>query len=158
MIELNVLKHLMLVNCSECNVLPPLGKLPLLESLEIKNMPNVEKVDFQFLGIGLNHEDAGNKGSSSDAIIAFPRLRKLHFMKLDKWEEWTGLNVNGGDKNIMPLLSSLSVVNCEKLESLPDYIKSKENLKPVIEGCSLLLEKEKEQKEMKSMDSINKAD
>ncbi|XLT45678.1 hypothetical protein HN873_038282 [Arachis hypogaea] len=144
MIELNELKHLMLVNCSECNVLPPLGKLPFLESLEIKNMPNVEMVDFQFLGIGLNHEDAGNEGSSSDEI-AFPRLKKLHFIKLDKWKGWTGINVDGGDKKIMPLLSSLSVVNCEKLESLPDYIKRKENLKPVIEGCPLLPENKKAQ-------------
>ncbi|QHO22375.1 hypothetical protein HN51_046259 [Arachis hypogaea] len=139
MMELNKLTHLKLHRCSECKVLPPLGKLPFLESLEITNMPNVKIVGVEFLGIGLNHEDAVNEGSSPDAV-AFPRLRKLHFIKLDEWKGWTGINVNGGDKKIMPQLSSLSVVNCEKLESLPDYIKKKENLKPVIEGCPLLLE------------------
>ncbi|XP_015948037.1 putative disease resistance RPP13-like protein 1 [Arachis duranensis] len=158
MIELNELKHLMLVNCSKCNVLPPLGKLPFLESLEIKNMPNVKMVGFEFLGIGLNHEDAGNEGSSSDAI-AFPRLSKLHFIKLDEWEEWTELNGNVGDEKIMPLLSSLSVVYCEKLESLPDYIDRKKNLTQVIEGCPLLPEKKKKvQEEMKKMYSRNQED
>ncbi|XP_057743196.1 putative disease resistance RPP13-like protein 1 [Arachis stenosperma] len=137
MIELNELKHLVLINCSECNVLPPLGKLPCLESLEIKNMPNVKMVGFEFLGIGLNHEDAGNEGSSS--MIAFPRLQKLHFVKLGYWEEWNGINGNGGDdEKVMPLLSSLSVLNCKELRALPDYIKKKENLKPVIRGCPLL--------------------
>ncbi|RYR72080.1 hypothetical protein Ahy_A02g006279 [Arachis hypogaea] len=137
MIELNELKHLVLINCSECNVLPPLGKLPCLESLEIKNMPNVKMVGFEFLGIGLNHEDAGNEGSSS--MIAFPRLQKLHFVKLGYWEEWNGINGNGGDdEKVMPLLSSLSVLNCKELRALPDYIKKKENLKPVIRECPLL--------------------
>ncbi|XP_052113027.1 putative disease resistance protein RGA1 [Arachis duranensis] len=135
-IELNGLKQLLLANCSECNVLPPLGKLPCLESLEIKNMPKVEMVGSEFLGIGLNHDDAGNEGSSS--AIAFPRLQKLHFITLGRWKGWTGINGNGGDEKVMPLLSSLSVVNCESLRSLPDYIKKKENLKPVIEGCSRL--------------------
>ncbi|RYR75115.1 hypothetical protein Ahy_A02g009798 isoform A [Arachis hypogaea] len=139
MMELNKLTQLKLHRCSECNVLPTLGKLPFLESLEITNMPNVKMVGVEFLGIGLNHEDAVNEGSSPDAV-AFPRLRKLHFKKLDEWKGWTGINVNGGDKKIMPQLSSLSVVNCKKLGSLPDYIKKKENLKPVIEGCPLLPE------------------
>nr|XP_029149865.1 putative disease resistance protein RGA1 [Arachis hypogaea] len=112
MMELNKLTQLKLHRCSECNVLPTLGKLPFLESLEITNMPNVKMVGVEFLGIGLNHEDAVNEGSSPDAV-AFPRLRKLHFKKLDEWKGWTGINVNGGDKKIMPQLSSLSVVNCK---------------------------------------------
>ncbi|MED6126869.1 hypothetical protein PIB30_082638 [Stylosanthes scabra] len=146
MTELKKLTHLMLVDCVGINVLPEFGKLPFLESLEIKNMPKVKVVGLEFLGIGLNHEDdAGNEeGSSSDAT-AFPRLKKLQFINLDTWNEWTGINGNGGDKKVMPLLSSLSVVNCERLRSLPDYIKEKENLKLVIKRCSRLPENNNKQ-------------
>ncbi|RYR71067.1 hypothetical protein Ahy_A02g005363 [Arachis hypogaea] len=116
MIALQMLTHLTLADCDKCSVLPRLGELSSLGSLKIINMPGIKKVvDSEFLRIG--------------STVAFPMLRTLSFQKLDNWEEWVGLGDDGVQANFMPFLSSLSIVNCRKLEAIPGYIKLKKNEK-----------------------------
>ncbi|MED6146573.1 hypothetical protein PIB30_035676 [Stylosanthes scabra] len=117
MITLQKLTHLTLADCDKCSVLPWLAELPSLESLKIMNMPSVKKVvDSEFLGAG--------------STVAFPKLDKLSFENLGNWEEWVGLADDGDQANFMPMLSSLSIVNCRKLKAIPNYIKLKKNEKP----------------------------
>ncbi|MED6222217.1 hypothetical protein PIB30_062216 [Stylosanthes scabra] len=114
MIQLQKLTHLTLSDCEECSVLLRLGELPSLEYLKIMNMPSIKRVvDSEFLGAG-----------STDA---FPKLRELSFANLDNWEEWVGLGDDCDQANVMPQLSSLSIVNCRKLKAIPNYIKLKRN-------------------------------
>ena len=130
MAAMKQLRHLMLSDCSGCEVLPSLGKLPLLESLEIRNMINVRKVGPEFFGIESDHSDISKK--------VFPKLKKLSFHNLTNWEEWDEITRRGDNVTIMPKLSSLSIVKCTKIRALPDYIKSMQNLSCHIEECPLL--------------------
>ncbi|MED6121800.1 hypothetical protein PIB30_033521 [Stylosanthes scabra] len=117
MITLQKLTHLTLADCDKCSVVPRLGELTSLESLKIMNMPSIKRVmDSEFLGAG-----------STDA---FPKLEKISFENLSNWEEWVGLADDCDQANFMPMLSSLSIVNCRKLMAIPDCIKLKKNEKP----------------------------
>ncbi|MED6171860.1 hypothetical protein PIB30_044722 [Stylosanthes scabra] len=85
MIALQNLTHLLLADCSNCSVLPPLGKLLSLQSLKIQNMANVEKVGLEFLGIESNNDDDVQEDS-------FPKLQELCFQDMDNWEDWIGIS------------------------------------------------------------------
>ncbi|KAH9754927.1 hypothetical protein KPL71_015597 [Citrus sinensis] len=67
--------------CSNCEHLPPLGKLPSLEDLEILGMGSVKRVGNEFLGV--------ERDTDGSSVIAFPKLKELRFWK--RREERTGL-------------------------------------------------------------------
>ncbi|XP_015950850.1 putative disease resistance RPP13-like protein 1 [Arachis duranensis] len=139
MTALQNLTHVMLADCSNCSDLPPLGKLLALQSLTIKNMSEVNMVGSGFLGIQLNNAGAGAESSGSSSSEAFPKLQELCFEKLNNWENWIGIGDDGDcAKVIMPSLSSLSIINCSKLRTIPNYIKLKTNLSGGIKRCPSL--------------------
>ncbi|QHO54487.1 hypothetical protein HN873_005754 [Arachis hypogaea] len=139
MTALQNLTHVMLADCSNCSDLPPLGKLLALQSLTIKNMSKVNMVGSGFLGIQLNNAAAGAESSGSSSSQAFPKLQELCFEKLNNWENWIGIGDDGDcAKVIMPSLSSLSIINCSKLRTIPNYIKLKTNLSGGIKRCPSL--------------------
>ncbi|KAL6334740.1 hypothetical protein AAG906_021399 [Vitis piasezkii] len=72
--SLTQLKNLELSHCSGCQCLPPLGELPVLEKLKIKDMESVKHIGGEFLG--------------SSSTIAFPNLKKLTFHNMKEWEKW----------------------------------------------------------------------
>ena len=89
MISLSNLKNLEFRLCNNCERLPPLGKLPCLESLDILEMRSLKRVSNEFLGID----------SSSSIDIAFPKLRSLVFYDMSGWEEWDGESItNKGEE------------------------------------------------------------
>jgi len=138
---INKLRVVELRNWRKIENLPPLGKLPSLEELTVGWMECVGRVGHEFLGLGVDCED-GEDGdisigemtsSSSNTIIAFPKLKSLTFWDMGKWEEWEG--GEGGrwrrgneDKTnifisiIMSSLRSLTISGCPKLKALPDYV------------------------------------
>ena len=123
MISLNNLKTLYIYNLS-LEHLPPLGKLPSLEIVEIWVASSVKKVSVEFLGI-----EASGKKENDDkiTIIAFPNLKSLSFSYLQEWEEWNGI---GGEEEdcvrftIMPRLQHLKISECLKLKSLPNFLRT----------------------------------
>ena len=92
--------------CCDCQCLPPLGDLPLLESLEIKWMGQVKYVGGEFLG--------------SSSKIAFPRLKHLSFEGMLEWENWEVKEEKG--RKVMPWLLSLKIDRSPKLTALPDLL------------------------------------
>ncbi|PRQ20454.1 putative P-loop containing nucleoside triphosphate hydrolase, leucine-rich repeat domain, L [Rosa chinensis] len=126
--SLHNLRKLHLYNWRFWEVLPPLGKLPSLEILEIWAMKKVKKVGVEFLGIEEEEEEQVSG-------ILFPKLKQLWFFALKNWEEWAFLS----EITIMPRLSELLIESCPKLKALPDFLYKIPALRTLeIKGCPIL--------------------
>jgi Leucine-rich repeat (LRR) protein len=133
---INKLRVVELSEWGKIENLPPLGKLPSLEKLTVRWMECVKKMGDKFLGLEVDGEDGEDSdisigemtSSSSNTIIAFPKLKSLIFSCMDEWEEWEGGEGGNEDKTnisistIMPSLRSLLIWECPKLKALPDYV------------------------------------
>ncbi|XWS20313.1 hypothetical protein CRYUN_Cryun31cG0089900 [Craigia yunnanensis] len=87
MMGLTKLRHVSLGFCFHLNFLPPLGKLPSLESLYIGEMGSLEKVGVEFLGVERAEITALSSSSESpSSIIVFPSLKHLEFRDMKEWE------------------------------------------------------------------------
>ncbi|KAJ6861981.1 disease resistance protein RGA3 [Populus alba x Populus x berolinensis] len=131
--------------------LPPLGKLPSLEKLTVWRMGCVGRVGREFLGLGVDSDISIGEmtSSSSNTIIAFPMLKSLSFIVMEKWEEWEGGEGGNEDKTnisistiIMPSLRSLTIWGCKKLKALPDYVLQSTTLEQLEIGGSSILEEQ----------------
>ncbi|XP_075664813.1 putative disease resistance protein RGA3 [Castanea sativa] len=160
MSKLTYLKRLIIRDCPNLKLLPPLGKLLLLEELEIKFNPKIRQVRDEFSGIDIEEEEELSeslKNNSSKDIIIFPNLKYLKFTGLGNWEEWTGMGgtieeveeekdnsanafvTNNTPKiKIMPLLHSLQIWHCGNLKSLPDYLRNTPLQELEIYGCPII--------------------
>ena len=137
MMSLTKLKILTLIDFPKLESLPPLGKLPSLERLQIWYTRSLKKVGVEFLGI-----ESKNK---KDDII-FPRLKSLLFWGLDNWEEWIGFEgmreeEDNGITIIMPRLQQLQIIDCRQLKSLPDFLRTTPLLKELKIGVCPILSK-----------------
>ena len=136
---LSGLKTLRLYLNNDVEHLPPLGKLLMVESLEIWFANRVKKVGVEFLGIeeesNNNHKIDDEKGStsssSSSSLVLFPNLKSLQFYNMNEWEEWDGIGgtmreeeaqESGVTITIMPRLQNLQFWKCPMLKSLPDLL------------------------------------
>ncbi|PON82635.1 LRR domain containing protein [Trema orientale] len=113
------LRCLTLINCANCKILPPLGKLPYLKSLGIDSMLRLEKVGADFLGITKRDGE-----EEDDSFISFPKLEKLEFRNSRQWKEWEGSTAatGGSTLKVMPCLRQLKICDCGSLEALPDFL------------------------------------
>ncbi|XP_068311654.1 putative disease resistance protein RGA3 [Pyrus communis] len=141
MASLNHLRIVTIVGWEECELLPPLGKLPSLEILTIDGMPRVRKVGGEFLGM----EDQTSFKSSPSL---FPKLKELRLRKMGNSEEWEG--VEGWKKEeseitIMPCLSYLEIYFCRNLKTLPDFLCKVPLQNLIVNRCSSILEKLREE-------------
>ncbi|PPD72103.1 hypothetical protein GOBAR_DD30997 [Gossypium barbadense] len=133
MMGLTKLSHVSLGYCLHLKSLPPLGKLPSLESLYIGGMSRVEKVSVEFLGVEREEILAPSSSleSPSLSVIAFPSLKHLEFefFDLEEWEDWMPLTSREEHISIMPRLCSLTINSCPKLKALPCYVLHNTSLK-----------------------------
>ncbi|KAG8050947.1 hypothetical protein GUJ93_ZPchr0009g1276 [Zizania palustris] len=81
--------------------LPPLGQLPLLEYLVLRNMHGVRQIGQEFYGNG------DTKG--------FPKLEEIVFDGMPNWEKWSGIE----DGSLLPCLTRLHIAKCPKLQEAP---------------------------------------
>ncbi|KAL5720555.1 hypothetical protein ACHQM5_013219 [Ranunculus cassubicifolius] len=114
---LSKLTSLSLYKCEHCRVLPPLNQLPMLSSLIVDGMDELERVDEIFLG------DVGG----------FKSLETLKLCNMPKLVRWTGIR----DTDMIGL-SLLTIVNCPRMVILPSlhYLRSLKTLE--FEDCPLL--------------------
>ncbi|PWA88374.1 NB-ARC domains-containing protein [Artemisia annua] len=89
-----------LSRCRNCMFLPPLGNLPSLKKLFIKDLDEVKDVGSEFVG-------AGNGP-------AFPSLESLCFQDMRAWEAWS-TTVGGVVGAVFPCLQELTLENCPNL-------------------------------------------
>ncbi|KAL8043288.1 hypothetical protein ABFX02_09G110400 [Erythranthe guttata] len=118
---LNQLTSIVLDVCKYLVSLPPLGKLPLLETLSIRVLSRLESVGREFLGIAT---------CSSMGTIdgGFPKLKKLLFWKCKNWKKWEDITVEEEDNvaiSIMPCLAELIIHDCGRLTDLPQRLMRK---------------------------------
>ncbi|XVF86759.1 hypothetical protein PTKIN_Ptkin18bG0068600 [Pterospermum kingtungense] len=143
MVSLTMLKKVTLWACFNWETLPPMGKLPWLEHLEIWEMKKVKKVGQEFMGAYGDAGQTSSASSSSSSVndnIAFPRLKYLKFQFMEEWEEWEFENL----VTVMPCLCSLNINSCLKLKSLPCHLLQKTTLQvldifdwPILKECFL---------------------
>ncbi|XP_077215953.1 putative disease resistance protein RGA3 [Tasmannia lanceolata] len=100
--NLTNLNTVSLVQCLNCQQLPPLGQLPFLKKLEINGMDGLKHIEGEFIG------------GSNKVIKGFPSLEKLELVNMPNLEEWCG--AREGD---MPCLGTLIISNCPKLQRFP---------------------------------------
>ncbi|KAF4349353.1 hypothetical protein F8388_010987 [Cannabis sativa] len=108
------LKCLTLVGFDNCETLPPLGKLPCLESLQLSIMTSVKYVGIEFWGITREEENS------------FPKLKSLWFNYFSQWKKWEGSEeaaLAARSSKVMPCLRSLRITYCRNLEGLPGFLR-----------------------------------
>ncbi|XP_019190073.1 PREDICTED: putative disease resistance protein RGA3 [Ipomoea nil] len=111
-LSLDNLRSLTFYGCLNCSSLPPLGKLPSLETLEISRMKELRYVGSEFLGV------------AEVGAVAFPKLKKLSFFSCGKWEEWEDFKEEA-TIIIMPCIRELKLQHCTKLKTVPHHLLSR---------------------------------
>ncbi|KAL6137806.1 hypothetical protein ACLB2K_063095 [Fragaria x ananassa] len=120
---LQTLRHLILEEWTYCEILPPLGKLPSLEILEMSGMHGLKKIGAEFLGTETYIDQ-----------VSFANLKQLSFRVMQNWEEWEGVE----GCTIMPVLSSLRINSCSLLQMLPQFLWKTPLDELVIDWCPIL--------------------
>ncbi|XP_008231488.2 PREDICTED: putative disease resistance RPP13-like protein 1 [Prunus mume] len=101
--------HVRLDKCKNCQILPPLGQLPLLKELYITRMAAVENVGPEFYGEG---------------SLPFPVLETLEFEDMQHWKKWVPF-VGDQGIGVFSCLKWLSIRNCPQLEGkVPENLDS----------------------------------
>ncbi|KAF6164891.1 hypothetical protein GIB67_017094 [Kingdonia uniflora] len=126
------LKHLIVRNFPKLKRIPAIENLEVLETLEINAISSFECISGELWGLS-NREDGGE----SAPTVVFPKLKKLQFNYMDKWE-WEMMTKN--EITIMPCLLELNFFNCSKLKLVPECIMSSGTIKDLnITNCPLLM-------------------
>ncbi|CAD5183434.1 unnamed protein product [Musa acuminata subsp. malaccensis] len=108
--------------CVHWPLLPPLGKLPSLEFLEIVGARAVTTIGPEFFGCEVaaaGHERERNSKRSSSSTSPpslFPKLRQLELLDMTNMEVWDWV----AEGFAMRRLDKLVLGNCPKLKSLPE--------------------------------------
>lgn len=97
---LKELQSLHLINCRNLSILPPLGQLPSLEKLYMKELCAVTQIGPEFY-------------HSND--VAFPSLKVLELVDFPRLLEWSR-EVNCTS---FPCLKSLRLIDCPELKQIP---------------------------------------
>ncbi|XP_015692749.2 putative disease resistance RPP13-like protein 1 [Oryza brachyantha] len=98
------LKSLRLTNCRKWEVLPPLGQLPCLKVLHLKEMCSLKRIGGEFYGTN---------------STAFECLEDLEFDDMPKWVEWT--KEEEKHSMVFPRLRKLKLLNCPSLIKVPSF-------------------------------------
>ncbi|XP_050209247.1 disease resistance protein RGA2-like [Mercurialis annua] len=141
------LKHLRLLSCINCEQLPPLGKLPSLETLLIGHFNSLKSVELLWV-----HPVSDIHAAESS--VAFPTLKQLTFRFMAEWEDWDAItnstaiascsssnnssNVSARTLTAMPCLRSLSLYDCPKLKQIPSYLQLMLLEELIITRCPIL--------------------
>lgn len=92
----------------------PMGKLALLEKVEVMGLRGLEVVGVEWLEI--------RRGGGGGGDVACPKLKKLTFLMCGKWREWEDLTAEEEESaavRVMPCLADLNINSCNSLKMLP---------------------------------------
>ncbi|XP_010257212.1 PREDICTED: putative disease resistance RPP13-like protein 1 [Nelumbo nucifera] len=125
MIKPSVLPNLVRIvigHCRRCECFEIFGPLPFLKDLELHDSTALKKINVW----NWRRQCQVQGGDASSSI--FPSLKKLFLRDMPNLEEWCGAGdnedaIDGVDMGVplFPLLSSLEISNCPKLETIPPH-------------------------------------
>ncbi|XP_047952838.1 putative disease resistance protein RGA3 [Salvia hispanica] len=132
---LNQLRSVSLTSFRNTPCLPPLGKLPCLEEIDVRDMYRLVVLGPQLWGLG----DA----ASSPNNVIFPKLKKLIFKGCENWREWEDITTAHEECSIMPCLTELAIRFCSELTALPHCLIGKASSLELLDisGSGLLIER-----------------
>ncbi|EYU21426.1 hypothetical protein MIMGU_mgv1a024794mg [Erythranthe guttata] len=124
---LNQLTSIELNDCAILVSLPLLGKLPLLETLRISGLYELEYVGREFLGIATTTTTSSCSSGTNNIIDGgFPKLKHLRFWSCPKWNKWEDITTAQEEEeekySIMPCLTELIIHDCSSLTELPQHL------------------------------------
>jgi Leucine-rich repeat (LRR) protein len=104
------LRTLMMWSLVSCTQLPDgLSQLPCLVFLQVRRAPAIKRVGPEFL-----RPDSHCHHSSSQVVVAFPRMNNIALEGMVQWEEWEWEE----EVQAMPALEELRIEDC-KLRCIP---------------------------------------
>jgi Leucine rich repeat len=110
------LRFIEIINCNCFENLAPLGQLPNLDYLLIKDAYSVVSVGEELLGTDM--KSGSLIGRNYSVIAPFPKLDTLRFEGMENWKEWQWKK----GESAMPKLRKLFIRSCPLLRSLPEGI------------------------------------
>ncbi|XP_028755820.1 putative disease resistance RPP13-like protein 1 [Neltuma alba] len=115
--------RLILYDCFNCSLLPPLGQLPSLQTLQIEGFDALVKISPEFY----------KRNDDTFLATPFPSLEILEFREMPVLQEWGSLC----PINAFPKLKHLTLKDCPRLsDHLPSYLPDLATLR--IDGCDHL--------------------
>ncbi|CAK9184638.1 unnamed protein product [Ilex paraguariensis] len=117
-LSLNNLVTVRLKGCRRCELIPMLGRLPLLRDLEMDEMDNVKCLGESFYGYDCH--GSGTSHISNETEVLFPSLSRFTMRKMANLEEWIELP-EGSGVQAFPCLYELSIEGCPQLKSAPSH-------------------------------------
>ncbi|KAL6885487.1 hypothetical protein ACP4OV_010266 [Aristida adscensionis] len=106
---LKELQSLHLINCRNLSTLPPLGQLPSLEKLHMKELCAVTQIGPEFYSSKVRE-----KFYSSNEV-AFPSLKVLELVDFPRLLEWS----TESNYELFPCLKTLKLIDCPELKQIP---------------------------------------
>ncbi|KAK4259456.1 hypothetical protein QN277_005785 [Acacia crassicarpa] len=115
--------QLILCDCFNCNLLPPLGQLPSLQILQIEGFEALMKISPEFY----------KRNDDTSLAPPFPSLEVLEIRNMPVMQEWG----SSCPKNAFPQLKHLILKDCPRLsDNLPSHLPDLGTLR--IDGCDQL--------------------
>ncbi|XP_057802600.1 putative disease resistance protein RGA3 [Salvia miltiorrhiza] len=132
----NQLRSIALTSFRNTPCLPPLGKLPCLEEIDVRDMYRLVTLGPQLLG-------TGDTDTSSPNAVAFPKLKKLIIKGCENWREWEDITPAQEEHLIMPCLTELAIRFCSELAALPHRLLHKASSLELLDiaGSEMLIQR-----------------
>nr|XP_027073858.1 putative disease resistance protein RGA3 isoform X2 [Coffea arabica] len=123
--SLDKLVCLRLINCRRCTELPALGQLPFLQSLAMIGLEKVTVIGHSFYGLCNPSGSRSSRSSSQLSRKVFPHLKCLYLYNMNNLVEWMEAEATEGEVlDVFPMLETLKIQNCYKLNRAPNYFPS----------------------------------
>ncbi|CAA6665999.1 unnamed protein product [Spirodela intermedia] len=114
------LTHITMTNCIIFSQLPPLGLLPNLKLLGLKNCSQLVTIRTELANPSASPHPSSSTANGGSTAILFPKLESLSLVEMPNLETWSWKTDNGTSMMVFPSLKVLYLDDCPKLRCIPD--------------------------------------
>ncbi|XP_021804010.1 putative disease resistance protein RGA1, partial [Prunus avium] len=120
-LSLSNIVNLKLFGCVRCQHLPPLDHLPLLKSLELLSLTNLEYISAEDKVKDFASDEMMMMSAASPSMTFFPSLDSLRLSHCPNLKGWWRNETASASASSFPCLSTLIIGDCPNLTSMPLY-------------------------------------